>query len=82
MEGDKAFDYLIEKFEQKLNHWKANFLNHARRLVLIKSVLDSLPIYAIGTIILPSKVISKLTAIIRNFFWGGRHDKKSMAYVA
>lgn len=82
MEGDRSFDYLIEKFEKRLNHWKANFLTHAGRLVLIKSVLDSIPIYAMGTIIIPPKVIAKLTAIARNFFWGGKHDKKSLAYVA
>lgn len=51
-------------------------------MILIKSVLSSLPIYAMGTIILPTRVVKKLTAIARNFFWGGNHDKKSMAYVA
>lgn len=82
VEGDKAFDYLIDRFEKRLNHWKSNFLSHAGRLVLIKSVLESLPIYAMGTIIIPNHVITKLTAIVKNFFWGGRHDKRSMAYVA
>lgn len=82
VDGDKAFDYLIDRFEKRLNHWKSNFLSHAGRLVLIKSVLESLPIYAMGTIILPNRVITKLTAIVRNFFWGGRHDKRSLAYVS
>lgn len=71
VEGDKAFDYLIERFEQRLNHWKSNFLPHAGRLVLIKSVIESLLIYAMGTILIPTKIITKLTAITRNFFWGG-----------
>lgn len=82
VDGTNCFDYLIDKFERRLNHWKANFLSHAGRLVLIKSVLDSMPIYAMGTILLPKKVVKKLTAISRNFFWGGSHDKRSMAYVA
>lgn len=82
VDGSNSFDYLIEKFEKRLNKWKANFLSHAGRLVLIKSVLDSMPIYAMGTIILPKKVTVKLTAIARNFFWGGNHDKRSLAYVA
>ncbi|XP_078169234.1 uncharacterized protein LOC144563626 [Carex rostrata] len=82
VDSERSFDYLIEKFEKRLNHWKANFITHAGRLVLIESVLDSLPIYAMGTITVPRKVIVKLTAIARNFFWGGKHDKKSLAYVA
>lgn len=80
--GYRSFDYIVEKFEKRLNSWKSNFLTHAGRLVLIKSVMDSLPVYAMGTIIFPSKVIRKLTAIAHNFFWGGKHDKKSMSYVA
>lgn len=82
VEGNKAFDYLVEKFENRLNNWKSKCLSHVGRLILIKSVLSSLPIYAMGTIILPTRVVKKLTAIARNFFWGGNHDKKSMAYVA
>lgn len=78
----RAFDYLIEKFEQKLNHWKSNYLSHAGRLILIKSVLNSLPIYAMGTIIIPQKVLTRLTTIARNFFWGGKHDRRSLAYVS
>lgn len=31
---------------------------------------------------LPAKVIVKLTAIARNFFWGGKHDKRCLSYVA
>lgn len=67
-EGEGAFDYLIEKFEKRLNNWKSKCLSHARRLILIKSVLNSLPIYAMGTILIPAKVLKKLTAIARNFF--------------
>lgn len=49
---------------------------------MIQSVINSMSIYAMGTIIIPRKVIKKLTAITRNFFWGGKHDKRSLAYVA
>lgn len=35
-----------------------------------------------GTIIIPQKVLTKLTAIARIFFWGGKHDKRSLAYVS
>lgn len=35
-----------------------------------------------GTVILPPKIIKKLIAIMRNFFWGGGVDHKRMSYVA
>lgn len=80
--GSGSFDYLIQKFETRLNSWKARFLTHAGRLILLKAVLESMPVYAMGTVILPAKVITKLTAIMRNFFWGGDAEKKKLPYVA
>lgn len=46
--------------------------------VLIKLVLESLLIYAIGTVILPLKVLKKLAGIMRNFFWGATDERKRM----
>lgn len=34
------------------------------------------------TVLLPDKVIKKLTVLVRNFFWGRGVDNKKMAYVA
>ncbi|KAK1361499.1 hypothetical protein POM88_045973 [Heracleum sosnowskyi] len=36
---------LVEKFKQKLASWKAESLNQAGRLVLLKATLDNMPIY-------------------------------------
>lgn len=80
--GRASFDYLIEKFEKQLNLWKAKMLSHAGRPILIKFVLESLPVYAMGTVIIPAKVLKKLTGIMRNFFWGGDSAKNYMSYVA
>lgn len=48
--GAKAFSKLIwnlvlEKMSSKLVHWKGNYLSFGGKLVLLKSVLTSLPIY-------------------------------------
>lgn len=41
-----------------------------------------MPLYAMGTVILPTKVVKKLTSLVRNFFWGGTVEDRKMAYVA
>ncbi|XP_078157460.1 uncharacterized protein LOC144553235 [Carex rostrata] len=79
--GRASFDYLIDKFEKRLNLWKAKMLSHAGRLILIKSVLESLPVYTMGTAIIPTRVLKKLTGIMRNFFWGGDSTKNYMSYL-
>jgi hypothetical protein len=54
--------------------WWASLLNHQGRLVLVNSVLDSLPVYAMGAMQHPQGVIDALDAPRRAFLWaGGEH---------
>ncbi|KAL8161697.1 hypothetical protein V2J09_013186 [Rumex salicifolius] len=39
--------------------WKAQHLNLVGRIILMKSVLSSIPIYSMGTIFLPASVFTK-----------------------
>ncbi|XP_015945213.1 uncharacterized protein LOC107470339 [Arachis duranensis] len=41
----KTWKPIIDKVEEKLSLWKAKVLNKAGKLVLIKSVLNSLPVF-------------------------------------
>lgn len=72
---------LVKKFKQKLASWKADSLNQAGRLVLVKSVLDSLPVYWMSVHLIPPSICDTLERIRRNFFWGhiegneGSHKK-------
>lgn len=66
-----TYDFIADKFCAKLTCYKANKLSHAARLTLINSVFASIPIYYMANILFSRKVIAKLTAIIRNFWWIG-----------
>lgn len=78
----QAFDFLIEAFTSRLQSWKCKLLNQAGRIVLIRSVLQSVPIYYMATIKVPLGVINKLNTIIRQFFWGKMDKPRYMAMVA
>ena len=60
---------ILEKIEKRLAGWKTNLLSRARRLVLIKSVLNSLLMYYLNILKLPKKVAKKIVKLQRNFFW-------------
>lgn len=51
-----SFDFLIEKFSSKLTMWKSRLLSQAGRVVVIKSVLQALPIYYMATVQIPKQV--------------------------
>ena len=53
----QAYDFVLQKFKTKLSSYKANKLSHAGRLVLIKSVLSSLPIYYMSNILFAKKLL-------------------------
>jgi hypothetical protein len=47
----------------------AKFLSSGGRLVLLNSVLSSLPIYMMSFFKIPADVLKKLNAIRSRFFW-------------
>ncbi|XP_057746334.1 uncharacterized protein LOC130965582 [Arachis stenosperma] len=65
----KTWKSIIDKVEAKLSLWKAKVLNKAGKLVLIKSVLNSLPMYYLSLYKMPKAVADKLIALQRQFLW-------------
>ncbi|GMI96142.1 hypothetical protein HRI_003283500 [Hibiscus trionum] len=47
---------VVKAFESKLDGWKTNFISSTDRLVLIKSVLSSLPMFYLSLFIMPKSV--------------------------
>ncbi|XP_026450605.1 uncharacterized protein LOC113350687 [Papaver somniferum] len=60
---------MVEMMQIYLAVWKGKFLSFHDRLVLIKSVLCSIPIYNMAVYKWPSSIIKICERIIRNFLW-------------
>jgi hypothetical protein len=74
----QAYNFVIQKLKSKLSCYKTNKMAHAARLVLIKSVLSSIPVYYMSNILLSKKILAKMNAIIRDFWWTGiQQDSKT-----
>jgi hypothetical protein len=59
---------LLERIEKKLSSWKGKHLSVGRRLVLINSVLTSLPLYMLSFFEVPRMVLEKLEYLRSRFF--------------
>ncbi|XP_016199040.1 uncharacterized protein LOC107640007 [Arachis ipaensis] len=66
----KTWKPIIEKVEEKLSLWKSKVLNKAGKLVLIKLVLNSLPVYYLSLYKMANAVAEKLVSLQRRFLWG------------
>ncbi|XP_048556004.1 uncharacterized protein LOC125536777 isoform X3 [Triticum urartu] len=72
-----AYNFVLDKFLNKLPSYKANMLSHAARLELIRSVFSAIPVYYMANILFSKIFIAKLTSIIRNFWWTGIRETDS-----
>ena len=53
---------VVDKIKRRLNGWKANVLSKAGRIVLIKSVLNNLPMYYLSLFRMPKLVAKEIIA--------------------
>lgn len=76
-ESNKAhyWDKVINRFKERILLWKARWLSLLGRILLIKSILASIPNYFLFFLKAPMLVISEIAKIIRSFLQKGNIDE-------
>ena len=64
----ETWKLIINRIEKRLSAWKIKILFKVERLVLIKFVLSSLPMYFLGLFKMPIEVAKKIISLQRKFF--------------
>ena len=62
---------LLHRIRSRLAGWSSTHLSFGGRLILLKSVLSSLPVYALSFFKAPTGIISSIESLFNCFFWGG-----------
>jgi hypothetical protein len=65
---------LIDKVANKLPGWKSSLMSRAGRLVMVKVVLSSIPVYSMLALDLPKWVTKAINKIRRCFLWKGQEQ--------
>lgn len=63
------FELMLEKIRQGLNGLNARTLSLAGRLVLVKSILCSIPYYSMQNTKIPESVCRRIEELIRGLLW-------------
>lgn len=71
-----SWEELLAKMESKLMSWTHRFLTLLGRILSIKSVLLSMPLYLFFVLPAPTNIIKKIRNLQREFLWGGGKEKK------
>jgi hypothetical protein len=64
------FQSLQERLWKRIMLWGEKFLSTGGKEILIKAVLQAMPVYVMGLFKLPESVCEELTKLVRNFWWG------------
>jgi len=70
------WDHVISHIKSRLSNWKSKYLSFGGRLVLLKSILTLLHVYAISFFKAPSGIISFIESLLIRFFWGCEDNRK------
>ena len=62
---------LLNRIRSRLAGWSSKHLSFGGRLILLKSVLSSLPVYALSFFKAPTGIISSIESLFNCFFLGG-----------
>ncbi|KAJ4794391.1 RNA-directed DNA polymerase (Reverse transcriptase) [Rhynchospora pubera] len=81
-DGRRMGALLLEKMKAKLSGWKSNMLSHAGRLVMIKSVLMSMPVYSMALEMLPRTIVKEMNILLAKFFWGKTDKSRYLSFIA
>ncbi|KAL9680564.1 hypothetical protein QQ045_018445 [Rhodiola kirilowii] len=71
----ELFRSIEERTVKRINDWKHKLLSGAGREVLIKSVLQAIPTYAMSCFKLPTLLCRKLASNIMRFWWSSRKNR-------
>jgi len=72
---------VIDRIVARLSSWNNKFLSFGGRLILLKSVLSSLPVYFLSFFKAPAGIISLIESIFKRFICGGLRIIKKIVWI-
>lgn len=66
---------------KKIKNWKTKFLSEAGKEVLMKSVIQALPVYCMSCFKIPKGICNDLTKMTAEFWWGKGERGHTMHWI-
>ena len=76
-----SFRNLKERMAARVKSWSHKSLSQGGKEVFIKSILHSIPKYIMSCFLLPKSLCEEFNSIIRNYWWEGNREKKSIHWM-
>lgn len=73
---------VVKDIRRRLDNWRGRFLSIGGRVVLINSVLNSIPLYSLSVYRAPKKVLKEIRRIQRSFLWKSVEGGRGVCWVS
>ncbi|KAL9675115.1 hypothetical protein QQ045_003316 [Rhodiola kirilowii] len=74
----EIFKFIVERIWQKVQGWKEHTLSMAGKEILIKSVLQAVPLYAMMCFKLSESLCKRIVGIIGRYWWSKKGEGRSI----
>lgn len=76
------WDPVVSRLQKKLSSWRRNSLSFGGGIYLLKSILESIPLYFLSMFRMPLGILKKCKSRMREFLWGGKEGENKVAWVS
>jgi hypothetical protein len=77
-----TWEPLLVYLKKRLKSWGKNHITLGGRIVLINSVLNSIPLFFMSFLKMPSQVVKAVVRIQREFLWGGVKGGRKINWIS
>lgn len=74
----KDLSYILDRVWKSSQGWKSSFFSIAGKEILIKSIGQAIPFYAMSVFRFPKKMCEEITRSFARFWWGSSQSKKKI----
>ncbi|XP_071902757.1 uncharacterized protein [Coffea arabica] len=72
---DQIFSFIRDNVKEKLHSWRNKLLSAARKEVMLKAVIMTMPTYAMSCFKLSTRLCKEITAMMASYWWGNAQGK-------
>lgn len=82
LDKSESFEYLVERIVNKLKGWEEKIVSMGGKEILLKAIIQSIPVFAMAVFKIPKKVCKDIMDAMSAFWWGYTEEQRKMHWFA
>lgn len=76
------FTHVVDQIRQRANSWASKKLSPAGKMIMVKSVLSSIPTHTLSCFKIPKSLCKRIQSAFTHFWWDENTERKKMCWVS